>query len=127
MELHLEDIYRKKSVPSEKPNMRYQMQMSRVKEGAPGNWLEFEKRCRANIHLNISWFELKSRVTSDFGRPGLSGGLRPVPKEKISLLQNFVQINGPQWICIRPHNGPTHLLKTFGEFRYLSRYGMAIV
>jgi hypothetical protein len=36
MELHLEDIYRKKSVPSEKPNMRYQMQMTRVREGTPG-------------------------------------------------------------------------------------------
>ncbi len=36
MELHLEDIHRKKSVPSEKPNMRYQMQMTRVREGAPG-------------------------------------------------------------------------------------------
>ncbi len=28
--------YRKKSVPSEKPNMRYQMQMTRVREGTPG-------------------------------------------------------------------------------------------
>jgi hypothetical protein len=36
MELHLEDIYRKKSVPSEKPNMRFQMQMRRVREGTPG-------------------------------------------------------------------------------------------
>jgi hypothetical protein len=36
MNLHLEDIYRKKSVPSEKPNMRYQMQMASVNEGAPG-------------------------------------------------------------------------------------------
>ncbi len=31
-----EDIYRKKSVPSEKPNLRYQMQMTRVREGTPG-------------------------------------------------------------------------------------------
>jgi hypothetical protein len=44
--------------------------------------LELEKQYRANIHLNISWFELKSRVTSDFDRQGLSGGLRPVPKKK---------------------------------------------
>ncbi len=36
MELHLEDVYRKKSVPSETPNMRYQMQMTRVREGTPG-------------------------------------------------------------------------------------------
>jgi hypothetical protein len=31
-----------------------------------------------------------------FGRPGLSGGLRPAPKEKIRQLQQFVQIYGPQ-------------------------------
>ncbi len=36
MELHLEDVYRKKSVPSEKPIMRFQMQMRRVREGTPG-------------------------------------------------------------------------------------------
>jgi hypothetical protein len=89
---------RKKSVPSEKPNMRFQMQMRRVREGTP-------KRYRANIHWNISWFELKSRVTSDSDSPVLSGGLRPVLEKNEIQLQNFVQINGPQWICIGSHNG----------------------
>ncbi len=36
MELHLKDIYRKKLVPSEKLNLRYQIQMTRVREGTPG-------------------------------------------------------------------------------------------
>ncbi len=43
--------------------------------------LEIEKRYQADIHWNISWFELKSRVTSDLDSPGLSGGLRPVLKK----------------------------------------------
>ena len=47
--------------------------------------LELEKQYRANIHLNSSWFESKSRVTSDLDRPGLSGGLRPVLKKKKSV------------------------------------------
>jgi hypothetical protein len=98
MELHLEDMYREKSVQSEKPNMRYQIQMTRVRE------VELEKRYLANIHLNISWFELKSSVTSDLDCQGLSCGLRPVPRKKISQLQNFVQLNGQQWICIGSHN-----------------------
>jgi hypothetical protein len=36
MKLHLEDIYRKKLVLSENLNMVYQMQMTGVREGAPG-------------------------------------------------------------------------------------------
>ena len=28
--------------------------------------------------------------------------------KKISQLQNFVQINGPQWICIGSHNGSAY-------------------
>ena len=35
LELHLKDIYRKKLVPSENTNMRYQMQMTGVSKGAP--------------------------------------------------------------------------------------------
>ncbi len=70
MDLRLQDIG-KKSAPSEKPNMGYQIQMTRVREGAP-------ERYRADIYLNISWFELKSHVTSGFG---LCGCLWPVPKK----------------------------------------------
>jgi hypothetical protein len=56
------------------------MQLTRVREGAPGIR-------EANIHLSISWFELKSRhgIASDLDRPGLSGGLRPVPEAWFTL------------------------------------------
>jgi hypothetical protein len=37
--------------------------------------------------LNLSCFELKSRVTSDLDRPGLSGGLWPVPEDDIELFE----------------------------------------
>ncbi len=60
------------------------MQMTRVREGTVAH-LELEKGYRAIIHLNISWFELKSRVTSDLVRPGQSGGLRSVPKKNQSV------------------------------------------
>ena len=61
--------------------MRFQMQMTESERAH----LELEKLYRANIHWNILWFELKSRVTSDLDSPGLSGGLRPVLKKNKSV------------------------------------------
>jgi hypothetical protein len=63
------------------------MQMRRVREGTVAH-LELEKRYRANFHWNISWFELKSSVTSDSDSLVLSGGLLPVlEKENNSVIK----------------------------------------
>ena len=66
MELRLENVYRKKSVPSEKPNMRYHMQMTRVREGTPWIWISHgEKPChfRFGPPGPVRWPPKKEKVS----------------------------------------------------------------